>query len=72
MDDSFLDAGFLLDKRPGQNQPRRVENAKGNQFYNKFRENCMYVCNFLCNLEFNKTSDINYEYSFVGKYGNGY
>merc|ERR1712142_556205 len=28
MSDSFLDEGFLLDKRPGMNQPRRVENAK--------------------------------------------
>lgn len=26
--DSFLDAGFLLDKKPGVNQPKRVENAK--------------------------------------------
>jgi T-complex protein 1 subunit beta len=25
---SFLDEGFLLDKTPGQNQPRRVENAR--------------------------------------------
>ena len=28
MSDSFLDEGFLLAKTPGQNQPRRVENAK--------------------------------------------
>lgn len=28
MEQSFLDNGFLLDKRPGMNQPRRVENAK--------------------------------------------
>jgi len=26
--DSFLDNGFLLNKSPGQNQPRRVENAR--------------------------------------------
>lgn len=26
--DSYLDEGFLLDKKPGINQPRRVENAK--------------------------------------------
>lgn len=26
--DSFLDEGFLLSKRPGMNQPRRVKNAK--------------------------------------------
>ncbi len=26
--DSYLDQGFLLDKKPGINQPRRVENAK--------------------------------------------
>ncbi|CAF0875825.1 unnamed protein product [Brachionus calyciflorus] len=26
--DSYLDEGFLLDKKPGLNQPRRVENAK--------------------------------------------
>lgn len=26
--DSFLDTGFLLDKKPGVNQPKRVENAK--------------------------------------------
>ncbi|CAG0920628.1 unnamed protein product [Notodromas monacha] len=25
--DSFLDEGFLLDKRPGVNQPKRIENA---------------------------------------------
>ena len=29
MDDSFLDSGFLLNKTPGQNQPRRIENARG-------------------------------------------
>lgn len=28
MDQSFLDEGFLLNKTPGQNQPRRVENAR--------------------------------------------
>merc|ERR1712142_136936 len=28
MEQSFLDDGFLLDKRPGMNQLRRVENAK--------------------------------------------
>ncbi|CAA9999887.1 unnamed protein product [Nesidiocoris tenuis] len=28
LDDSFLDEGFLLDKKPGQFQPKRVENAK--------------------------------------------
>jgi len=28
MADSFLDNGFLLNKSPGQNQPRRVENAR--------------------------------------------
>lgn len=28
MSDSFLDEGFLLAKTPGQNQPRRVENAR--------------------------------------------
>jgi T-complex protein 1 subunit beta len=28
MEDSFLDSGFLLNKTPGQNQPRRIENAK--------------------------------------------
>ncbi|KAF7248434.1 hypothetical protein EG68_09843 [Paragonimus skrjabini miyazakii] len=28
MTDSYLDEGFLLDKRPGVNQPKRVENAK--------------------------------------------
>lgn len=28
MDESFLDEGFLLDKKPGMNQPRRVENAR--------------------------------------------
>jgi len=28
LEQSFLDNGFLLDKRPGLNQPRRVENAK--------------------------------------------
>ena len=26
--DSYLDEGFLLDKRPGMNQPRRIENAR--------------------------------------------
>jgi len=26
--DSYLDEGFLLDKKPGVNQPKRVENAK--------------------------------------------
>lgn len=26
--DSFLDEGFLLDKKPGVNQPKRIENAK--------------------------------------------
>lgn len=26
--DSYLDEGFLLDKRPGVNQPKRVENAR--------------------------------------------
>merc|ERR1711973_97083 len=26
--DSFLDSGFLLDKKPGMHQPKRVENAK--------------------------------------------
>ena len=26
--DSFLDTGFLLDKKPGVNQPKRVENAR--------------------------------------------
>lgn len=26
--DSYLDEGFLLDKKPGLNQPRRIENAK--------------------------------------------
>jgi len=26
--DSFLDNGFLLNKSPGQNQPRRIENAR--------------------------------------------
>jgi len=26
--DSYLEAGFLLDKKPGLNQPRRIENAK--------------------------------------------
>lgn len=28
MSDSFLDEGFLLDKRPGVNQPKRIENAR--------------------------------------------
>lgn len=28
LEDSFLDEGFLLDKRPGVHQPKRVENAK--------------------------------------------
>uniref|UniRef100_A0A915PD22 T-complex protein 1 subunit beta n=1 Tax=Setaria digitata TaxID=48799 RepID=A0A915PD22_9BILA len=28
MDDSYLDEGFLLEKRPGMYQPKRVENAK--------------------------------------------
>lgn len=28
MEQSFLDEGFLLDKRPGLNQPRRIENAR--------------------------------------------
>ncbi|CAG5112677.1 Oidioi.mRNA.OKI2018_I69.chr2.g6865.t1.cds [Oikopleura dioica] len=28
LESSFLDEGFLLDKTPGQNQPRRVENAR--------------------------------------------
>lgn len=28
MEDSFLDEGFLLDKKPGVHQPKRVENAK--------------------------------------------
>ncbi|XP_074603767.1 chaperonin containing TCP1 subunit 2 [Brevipalpus obovatus] len=28
MTDSFLDEGFLLDKKPGVNQPKRIENAK--------------------------------------------
>ncbi|KAA0191053.1 Chaperonin containing TCP1 subunit 2 (Beta) [Fasciolopsis buskii] len=28
MTDSYLDEGFLLDKRPGVNQPKRVENAR--------------------------------------------
>lgn len=28
MADSYLDEGFLLDKKPGLNQPKRVENAK--------------------------------------------
>ena len=32
MSDSFLDEGFLLAKTPGQNQPRRVENAKSKLF----------------------------------------
>ncbi|MFH4978079.1 hypothetical protein AB6A40_004788 [Gnathostoma spinigerum] len=28
MDESYLDEGFLLEKRPGMNQPRRIENAR--------------------------------------------
>lgn len=28
LEDSFLDDGFLLDKKPGVHQPKRVENAK--------------------------------------------
>lgn len=28
LDDSFLDEGFLLDKKVGNNQPKRIENAK--------------------------------------------
>lgn len=28
LEDSFLDNGFLLDKKPGVHQPKRVENAK--------------------------------------------
>ncbi|XP_031638668.1 T-complex protein 1 subunit beta [Contarinia nasturtii] len=28
LEDSFLDEGFLLDKRPGVHQPKRIENAK--------------------------------------------
>lgn len=28
LEDSFLDEGFLLDKKPGQHQPKRIENAK--------------------------------------------
>lgn len=28
LEDSFLDEGFLLDKKPGVHQPQRVENAK--------------------------------------------
>ncbi|GAA27389.1 T-complex protein 1 subunit beta, partial [Clonorchis sinensis] len=28
MGDSYLDEGFLLDKRPGVNQPKRMENAR--------------------------------------------
>ena len=28
MTDSYLDEGFILDKKPGVNQPKRVENAK--------------------------------------------
>lgn len=28
LEDSFLDQGFLLDKRPGVHQPKRIENAK--------------------------------------------
>uniref|UniRef100_A0A0K8TSS4 T-complex protein 1 subunit beta n=1 Tax=Tabanus bromius TaxID=304241 RepID=A0A0K8TSS4_TABBR len=28
LEDSFLDEGFLLDKKPGMHQPKRIENAK--------------------------------------------
>jgi len=28
LEDSFLDAGFLLNKKPGMHQPKRIENAK--------------------------------------------
>jgi T-complex protein 1 subunit beta len=28
LEDSFLDEGFLLDKKPGMHQPQRIENAK--------------------------------------------
>lgn len=28
LEDSFLDEGFLLDKKPGQHQPKRIENAR--------------------------------------------
>jgi len=28
LSDSFLDEGFLLDKKPGVNQPKRIENAR--------------------------------------------
>jgi len=28
LDESFLDAGFLLNKKPGMHQPQRIENAK--------------------------------------------
>lgn len=28
LEDSFLDEGFLLDKKPGLHQPKRIENAK--------------------------------------------
>jgi len=28
LDESFLDSGFLLNKKPGMHQPKRVENAK--------------------------------------------
>ena len=28
LSDSFLDSGFLLDKKPGVNQPKRIEKAK--------------------------------------------
>ncbi len=28
MSDSYLDEGFLLDKKIGVNQPKRIENAK--------------------------------------------
>ena len=28
LEDSFLDEGFLLDKKPGVHQPKRIENAR--------------------------------------------
>lgn len=28
LEDSYLDEGYLLEKRPGMNQPQRMENAK--------------------------------------------
>ena len=28
MTDSYLDEGFILDKKIGQNQPKRMENVK--------------------------------------------